>query len=357
MSTASIQTFLQSQTDAFLANHSLPLFQHKALWSLRYCRTARMGSHADVCKNGHIQNIYHNSCRHRSCPQCQHLKTEQWLRRQQARLLQTKHHHWIFTIPHSLLPLWRFHQQQVQDILFKAVQLTLKQLAEDPKYLDAQPGLFLALHTWGRNLSLHPHIHCLITHGGLNDQGRWVTPKRKAMFPAKVMMQLFRGKFVSLLKKEFSKQERPSDRTLYASDWVVHCCKPYEHGNGVAKYLARYMRGGALKNGQLLKAKERVVFRYQSHKTGKKETLTLDAADFIKRLLQHVMIPYKQTLRVYGLYHPSKTKALNAARQHFKQREVTLPEAFDWKGWLTQQGQKTVCQRCQAETRLVKIKR
>ena len=348
MSKVTLQTFLQNHASEFLANHSLPLFQHKALWSLRHCRTAVMGSHADVCENGHIENVYHNSCRHRSCPQCQHLKTDQWLRRQQTRLLKTQHHHWVFTIPHSLLPLWRFHQQKVQDILFKAVQQTLKQLARDPNYLNAEPGLFLALHTWGRNLSLHPHIHCLITHGGLNDQGEWVTPKRKVMFPAKVMMQLFRGKFLALLKKEFSATERPTNKELYASDWVIHCCKAYDHGDGVAKYLARYMRGGAIRNGQFLKASDKVIFRYKSHQTGKKETLSLSAPDFIQRLLQHIMIPYKQTMRCHGLYHPCKTEALNLAREHFNQQPAQPPTEFDWQEWVKSKVKTTHCRQCQA---------
>lgn len=348
MSKVSIQSFLQNHANDFLTKHSLPLFQHKALWSLQHCRTSAMGSHADVCEHGHVENVYYNSCRHRSCPQCQYLKTEHWLRRQQARLLDTQHHHWVFTIPHSLLPLWRFHQQKVQDILFKSVQLVLKQLASDTKYLNAQPGMFLALHTWGRNLSLHPHIHCLITHGGLNEQGQWVVPKQKCMFPAKVMMQLFRGKFLAQLKDAFSASELPTNQQLYASDWVVHCCKPYDHGDGVAKYLARYMRGGAIRNGQLIQADDQVVFRYKSHRTGKKETLRLSSTDFIKRLLQHVMIPSKQTMRCYGLYHPSNIKTLNKARAHFKQSMVRPMEAFDWQAWLgTKLKRSNQCSQCQ----------
>lgn len=351
MSKVSIQTFLQTHANDFLTEHSLPLFQHKALWSLQHCRTSVMGSHADVCENGHIENVYYNSCRHRSCPQCQHLKTDQWLRRQQAQLLDTTHHHWIFTIPHSLLPLWRFHQQTVQDILFKAVHETLRQLSDDPKYLNAQPGVLLALHTWGRNLSLHPHIHCLITHGGLNEQGGWVEPRRKAMFPAKVMMHLFRGKFLAALNKVFTETDLPSKQALYASDWMVHCCKPYDHGDGVAKYLARYMRGGAIRNGQLLEADDRVVFRYKSHQTGKKETLSLRRDDFLKRLLQHVMIPYKKTVRCYGLYHPVKVEALNKARKHFKQLPVQALVEFDWIAWVRSKTKKARCSQCQSEYR------
>jgi len=211
-------------------------------------------------------------------------------------------------------------------------------------------AFFSAAHLGG-NLSLHPHLHCLITHGGLNEQHQWVTPQRKVMFPAKVMMRLLRGKFLALLKHKFTPQDLPNNKTLYASDWVVYCCKPYEHGDGVAKYLARYMRGGAIRNGQLLKAGEQVVFRYKSHQTGKKEKLSLTAEDFMKRLLQHVMIPYKQTMRCYGLYHPNKEKTLDKARKHFKQAPIQPITEFDWQDWLRKVTKNERCSRCNAAYR------
>jgi hypothetical protein len=196
------------------------------------------------------------------------------LQRQQARLLATAHHHWVFTIPHELLPVWRYHQTELQDLLFKSVQRTLKQLWRDPLYLGAKPGLILALHTWGRNLSLHPHIHCLISHGGLSALGEWCKPKRQALFPAKVIQRLFRGKFMAGLKQALesgtlkwpdspeASESRQRISDLYQRDWFIHCCKPYQQGDGVAKYLARYMRGGALRNGQLLRKEQtQVVFR------------------------------------------------------------------------------------------------
>jgi hypothetical protein len=347
MSKISIQSLLQTHTPAFLATHSVPLFQHKALRSLQHCRTEQLGSHSEYCDHGHLLSVHYNSCRHRSCPQCQYRKAHDWLLRQQARLLDTTHHHWVFTMPHELLSLWRFHQHQLQNILFEAVQQTIKTLANDERYLGAQPGFLLALHTWGRNLSLHPHIHCLISHGGIDDNELWITPKRDILFPAKVMMKVFRGKFLALLKAEFAPDEIPFLTKLYQTEWVVHCCKPYKDGASVADYIARYMRGGALKNGQLIGAKERIAFSYKSHQTGQRERLALLPNDFIKRLLQHVPLKGKPTVRSYGLYHPTKELSLNEARDQLGQEWISYPMEFDWAGWLkdTQPKECALCQK------------
>lgn len=361
MGKVTIQNILNDQGDAYLKAHRLPLFQHKAFQALRDCRTQRMGSHADVCVNGHIDKVHYNSCRHRSCPQCQAAKTQEWLQRQQARLLATGHHHWVFTIPHELLPLWRYHQPELQDLLFQSVQRTLKQLWRDPSYLGAQPGVILALHTWGRNLSLHPHIHCLISHGGLSVEGEWREPKRKALFPAKVMQRLFRGKFMDGLKQALDAgriqwpdtPEAPERRRriseLFRQDWVVHCCKPYSQGEGVAKYLARYMKGGALRNGQLVgKDRNQVAFRYKSHRTQQTERLTIAPDALITRLLSHVPLPGKPTVRMYGLYHPNAESSLNQAREHFRQGAVIRPKPLDWRAWVVKKQGQPRCHRCRA---------
>lgn len=345
MSKQTIQTLLQAHAPAFLATHSVPLFQHKTISALKDCRTERYGSHGRFCEHGHLLAVHYNSCRHRSCPQCQYRKAHDWLLRQQARLLDTTHHHWVFTLPHELLPLWRFHQQRLQDLLFLSVQETLKQLSADERFLGATPGFLLALHTWGRNLSLHPHIHCLISHGGLDESELWVEPKKSILFPAKVLMKLFRGKFLAKLKAEFDRDILPDLYKLSRKDWVVHCCKPYRDGKSVAGYIARYMRGGALKNGQIVQAQSKVTFTYQSHQTQKRERLSLAPDDFIQRILQHVAIAGKPTVRSYGLYHPLKELSLNEARDQLGQGWIMNPTEFDWKQWL-KQAKPVECSQC-----------
>jgi hypothetical protein len=181
-------------------------------------------------------------------------------------------HHLIFTLPHDLNGLWVLNTAVMTGFLFRAVQETLLELTADRRYLGAEAGFLLALHTWGRSLSLHPHIHCLLTDGGLDEAGGWVKPKKSCFLPARVVMALFRGKFLAFpryrhsragLQKTEEKAELrlPSDwegrdfqkrlSKLYRTKWNVHLQARYAHGEGVVKYLGRYVRGGALKNGQI----------------------------------------------------------------------------------------------------------
>lgn len=209
---------------------------------------------------------------------------EEWLRNTQKILLDCPHHHVIFTLPEELNVTWRFNRELMTNLLFQAVRDTLKEFSKDPKYLAATPGTLMVLHTWGRNLSLHPHIHCLISHGGINAEGEWVEPKKKTLFPQKPVMLVYRGKFRALLRNALEQGEvrLPASITgqhlknllnkLGRKDWVVHFCERYEHASGVAKYLARYVKGGPFSNSQLSITKENIVrFRYQSHQTKKRK--------------------------------------------------------------------------------------
>ena len=322
----------------------LPLYQLKAADAIAACRTEKMGSHGQYCEHGHLCGVYYNSCRHRGCPQCQNVKREQWLTDWSARLLDTQHHHWIITCPHEFMPLWRYNRAWFQDALFKAVSATLKILSKDKRHIGGQMGYLLALHTWSRSLGEHPHIHCLATHGGVDEQGQWKTPKRKGLFPAEVVKRMFRGKFLALISDALNngllvypaQKEQQYWRNMINKQgrvkWQVYACKPYQHGLGVARYLARYIRGGAIKNHQILSVKKRVVsFKYHSHQTGKKEMRHLKVADFEAQVLKHIPLPRQQTIRYYGLYHPSLIKRLNTMRSEFGQSEYKPPSLPDWQ--------------------------
>jgi hypothetical protein len=249
----------------------------------------------------------------------------------------------------------------MQDLLFKSVADALKVLSRDVKYLGAQPAFFLALHTWGRNLSLHPHIHCLIAHGGLGNDDQWVTPKKTCLLPAKVMMQLFRGKFLSALKNR-SDQALPDDMTatcirklinrLWRRDWVVHCCKPYRHGRGIVTYLSRYVKSGPFKNRQLRAVDEQsVTFTFQSHQTNRGARNKLSISDFLFRLCDHVPQHGKLSLRYYGLYHPCRREALDAARQSLGQNPVAEVRPLGWQVYLMTREAIPQCEICRAPLR------
>ncbi len=323
------------------------------------CRTESLGGHSVYCENGHLNGVWYNSCKHRSCPQCNRIQMENWLQQTQDRVLDCPHHHWVFTLPHDLHSIWHYNRVLCQTFLFQAVRETLLTLCQDKRYLTAKPAAILALHTWARNLTFHPHIHCLISHGGLDDDGHWQLPKRKSFLPAKVMMQLFRGKYLNKLRLALKSNELKVPRgdtpqtlmNLFNKwgrlDWVVHCAKTYEHGNGVVKYLSRYIRGGAIKNNQLLNfTGTNVRISYQSHQTQRREFLTLSHQDLIQRILAHIALPKKPQYQYMGLYHSRCAEKLNQARAEWGQIAVSQSKEIRWQDLMKQGQQVSCCKEC-----------
>ena len=171
MALVTLQTIFQDAFPTYEQMHPLPTYVRRAVRAIMQCRTAALGGHVQACPDGHMSRVWYNSCRHRACPQCAYLQTERWLALQRARLLACDHYHVIFTLPHELNPLWLANVPVMTTLLFQAVRDTLGTLLADPKYLGAQPGILAALHTWSQTLVLHPHLHCLVTGGGLTPAG------------------------------------------------------------------------------------------------------------------------------------------------------------------------------------------
>jgi hypothetical protein len=359
MKQVTVQSFLQQHFMSYQQSHSLPLYQIKAAEQLMKCRTAALGGHSVYCEDGHLNGVWYNSCKHRSCPQCCALKSAQWQQKAESLLLECQHHHWVFTVPHDLHIIWCFNRALCQRLFFTSVRETLQKLIADERYLAATPGYMLALHTWARNQVFHPHIHCVISHGGLDNAGVWQTPKRKIFLPAKILMRIFRGKYLSGLRNalDADKLVIPTDESAQQvinlcnkqgrRDWVVHCVKPYEHGHGVAKYLARYIRGGAIKNSQLLNVTNNtILFRYQSHQTKKTEYLKLSNEQFMLRLLAHFAIPRKQQYQMLGLYYCRCKDKLNEARGFLGQGAVESLTAINWQDFMETSHHRPCCDKC-----------
>lgn len=324
---ATLQGIFQRHFEAYAHTKRLSVAQRKAGRALKACRTAELGGHVSRCPNGHVERVWYNSCRHRSCPQCNGLSRERWLEKMRARLIACAHHHVIFTVPHDLNALWMLNTPAMMQALFGAVRATLAELLGDPRYLGAQAGAVLALHTWSRALALHPHIHALVTDGGLSKAGLWLRPRRSHFLPARVVMMLFRGKLLAALRSlhgagALRLPESLSDahfnrllNRLGRVKWNVHIQERYAHGEGVSLYLARYVRGGALHNGQIAQADETTVrFRYRPHRSTEAMTMTLTPQGFLGRLLAHAPEPRLHTVRYFGLYAPHQTGLLNQAR-------------------------------------------
>ena len=303
--------------------------------------------------------MWYNSCKHRSCPQCQGLASEQWLQNTQALLLNCPHHHVIFTLPSELHGLWRYNRLKFSNLFFKVVQQTLETFAKDPKYLGAKPGVLVALHTWGRRLNLHPHLHVLISHGGLNTGGDWVHPRKKHLYPQRPVMMVFRGKLISALRQALAQQDWALEpgltqrdyghclNQLCSTQWVVHFCQRYDHPRGVAKYLARYVKRSPFKNTQLLAlSTSHVRFAYQSHRTHKREIETLSGPQFIHRIMEHIPLRRRSSVRYYGLYTSAVRAQLDVAKQHNQQAPTCKPERLSWAEYLEQRGTRPVCRQC-----------
>ena len=186
----------------YIEKYSLSPEQLKVISAITSCRTSKLGGHADICDScGHLR-ISYNSCRNRHCPKCQGLITEKWIEDRKKELLPIQYYHIVFTIPNILNDLALNNKQEIYSLLFKASSETLKELASDPKYLNANIGFISILHTWGQNLMDHPHIHCIVTGGGLSLKNKkWISSKNNFFLPVKVISSLFRGKFMFYLKQ------------------------------------------------------------------------------------------------------------------------------------------------------------
>jgi hypothetical protein len=206
MASRVLQQFLDTHYPTFEQTHPLPEHVREAVHGLRSCRTAALGGHVQACPEGHVERVWYNSCRHRFCPQCAQLQIAHWLELQQARLLACDYYHVIFTLPSELQALWLANVRVLATLLFRAAWATLRKLLADPKYLGATPGMIAALHTWGQTLVLHPHLHCLVTGGGLAG-ATWKASHNGYLVPARVVMPVLRGKLLAALRKALDAQQ------------------------------------------------------------------------------------------------------------------------------------------------------
>jgi hypothetical protein len=305
---------------AYREAHEMPLRHFRAMRAIEICRTAELGGHLDQCDHCGTVRISYNSCRNRHCPKCQCLEKERWLEAREKDLLPTPYFHVVFTLPEGLRPLALRNQKVIYTLLFKAVSETLTELARDSKHLGAEIGFMAILHTWSQTLIDHPHLHCLVSGGGLSLDGKqWVCSKKDFFIPVHVLSSLFRGKFLDGLKKDYEaerlkfpgqieelKEASAFKRlltNLYHQAWVVYCKPPLKHPEKVVDYLGRYTHRVALSNDRLVKLEgNQVTFRWRdSADHNKIKLLTLKAFEFIRRFLLHVLPDQFVKIRYYGI--------------------------------------------------------
>jgi hypothetical protein len=314
---------IRSCHDAFLRKYgaSLTPEQRRALNDLTACRTAALGGHILECPQCGHHEVSYNSCGNRHCPKCQATAAARWLEAQAADLLDTPYFHVVFTLPDGLGPVARCNPEAVYGLLMRAAAKTLLEVAADPKHLGAEVGILAVLHTWGQSLTLHPHVHCVVTGGGLApDESHWVTGRADFFLPVRVLSRVFRGKFLAGLRSAFRRgrlrfpgrlaalaQPRRFDRLIaqaVCTEWVVYATPPLGGAPTVVlKYLARYTHKTAISNRRLVDlADGRVTFRWTDYaRGGRRSTMTLDAVEFVRRFLLHVLPAGFVRVRHYGL--------------------------------------------------------
>ena len=319
--------------------------QQRVLKNVAACRTAALGGHVERYNQCGHQRIAYNSCRNRHCPKCQASARAEWLDQQAADLLPVPYFHVVFTLPDELGRLALQNRRVVYGILFQAAAATLLEIAADSKHLGAEIGILAVLHTWGQNLAHHPHLHCIVTGGGLSaDRSQWVACRKGFFLPVRVLSRVFRGKFVHLLRRAYQQGElafhgglagyqvpgefeRLLDAAV-AKDWVVYAKPPFGGPQQVLKYLACYTHRVAISNQRLVGMDDgKVSFRWKDYADGNAEKLmTLDASEFIRRFLLHVLPSGFVKIRHYGfLSNRFRREKLALARRSLGVEKTPAP--------------------------------
>ncbi|MGA8311047.1 MAG: IS91 family transposase, partial [Terriglobales bacterium] len=314
---------------------SLSRGQRRVMSAIELCRTAALGGHLEQCDScGHQRPAYH-SCRNRHCPKCQSLARAKWLQDRQAELLPVEYFHVVFTVPEEIAALAYQNKKVIYSILFRATAETLRTIAADPKHLGAEIGFLAILHSWGQNLLFHPHLHCVVPGGGIAPDGKhWIACRPRFFLPVRVLSARFRRLFLEHLQAAFdtgqlqffSSLEHLRDpkaflqylAPLRKKKWVVYAKPPFGGPQQVLNYLGRYTHRVAISNNRLLSIDDgKVAFRWKDYRHhDQQKTMTLDAEEFIRRFLLHVLPDGFQRIRHYGfLGHRYRQAKLALCRQ------------------------------------------
>lgn len=335
---------VRAHGEAYRQRHVLWPEQYAVLRAIERCRTAALGGHLCVCAACGYSEASYNSCRNRHCPKCQALAQARWIEGRLQRVLPTHYFHVVFTLPAELRPVAMYNRRRIFDLLFAAASATLLELGRDPGRLCAELGITMVLHTWARDLTFHPHVHAIVTGGGLSLDGtRWARARRDYLFPVQVMGALFRGKFLAAFEAARARGEltlpahgaggepeawdRLRDR-LYRTRWVVYAKRPFGGSKQVIRYLGRYTHRVGLSNQRLVRMDEDgITFRTKAGKS-----VTLLPEEFLARFLQHVLPDGFVKIRHYGLMASGHaTTKLEIARKCLapvaKERSCSAPDA------------------------------
>ena len=319
--------------------------QEKAVYSIMNCKSGRLGCNISQCTDcGHLE-FHNNSCRNRNCPNCQAILKEIWIDKRRTEVIDSPYFHVVFTVPHELNPLIYANQELLYSLLHRCSSETLLELSKNKKYLGATPGIIQVLHTWGQTLNFHPHIHCIVSGGGLTYDKKLKKCGNNFFIPVKVLASKFRGKFLCCLQKyyETDKLSFPAQHSdyrnsynwnefrdnLYQKDWCPYIKETFNGFGNAIEYLGRYTHRIAITNTRIQKVTDqKVTFSARDYRTGETKAITMENTEFIRRFLMHVLPSGFQKIRYYGFLN-NRMKSHNLklifklqGYQKFKQRYI-----------------------------------
>lgn len=313
--------------------NAMPREHRKVIDAIIRCRTEEAGSTRYACEGCGCPHVVHRSCGNRHCPTCQHRKTRQWLETQMDRILPGHHFLITFTVPENLRFFMRSHQRVAYAALFKSSAEAIKKLARDERHIGGElPGFFGVLHTWGRTLQYHPHIHYVVTGGALS-AGAWHPSRRDFYLPVKALSKIFRAKFRDEMKAVNLIDQIPAD--VWQAEWNVNCQAAGDSSTTLS-YLAPYVFKVAISNSRIVKVENRTVtFRYRKQHSRRMRTMTLDVMEFMRRFLQHVLPTGFMKVRYFGFMNTNCHVAFDTLRTLIQQASKCefVPPQVTLKPW------------------------
>lgn len=315
----------------------------KTMQALLDCRTDKLGGHIDVCTNCKHTRISYNSCRNRHCPKCQATNRERWIEHHSKKLLSVKYFHVVFTMPHQMNGLCIGYPQLLYNLLFEAAWKTMDGFFQNKDHLGADSGMISILHTWGQQLMLHPHLHCIVPGGGINQQGGWKNTKSQGnyLFPIQQVKKVFRAKFVCGLRKlirqcKVNDQGKKFMDDLFKKEWVIYAKRPFHNSKGVMEYIGRYSHKVAISNHRILSiSNQEVSFSYKDYRSeGNKKIMTLAGEEFLRRFALHILPKAFVKIRHFGILSARSVNRLHEIKCKMNGQEISeriKPEKKNWK--------------------------
>jgi predicted Zn-ribbon and HTH transcriptional regulator len=356
-----LSQIVHQYTDQFYVSHPQGYHIKRTLQAISQCRTAALGGHVSGCKECGTVKHHYNSCRNRHCPKCQAVSRERWMLQRESELLPVAYFHVVFTLPHELNELVKNHPKEIYSSLFRASWQTIKTFSLDPKHLGAKTGMVALLHTWGQQLWLHPHLHCIVPGGGITGAGKWKQAKNKGkyLFPTFAMANVFRAKYMAELRAQKIQIPKHIAKAVMNKKWVVYAKRPFGSPKTVVEYLGRYTHKIAISNHRLQAiGKGEINFTYKDYNQGgKQKTMRLKSEEFLRRFCLHILPSGFVRIRHYGiLASRNKTRELNIAKSHFKMEPWEVLK-IDWVEIAeTRLGIKPgCCKECGGELEVIKV--